>query len=227
MTNETITYPEPLTAFIYLLMSELVPAGKIAELIDMITFEEGRIACKNEHILKYAQELADQIQSAKSVGLKKDLEIAFDADTVEAKKVEKAKKSNDLMEKLSKNNGNLEEFTNEELSDLESLVKDFGKADENTSYNGEPFNFVSIEEAKGIIEGLKTDGNMTDEEVERIKGELDEVKFAQPGVKGEVKIEEVLVSLEEQPVAEAPVELIEEERVDRDKKLMDEYISED
>jgi hypothetical protein len=171
----TVTYFDPLTTFLYNLMMQDVPVGTVAGLVDfVIATADKETSFANGYLAQYAHELSEKIQNAKVINLKTSLTMALDHST-EMKKVS----ADELTKKFSQSNGNLEEFTDEEVSELETIIK--GLAMVEPVSEAEIFDAIDVDGAKNIIDGIVAAGNMTDVEAEKIKIELDSVKNEQAG----------------------------------------------
>jgi len=170
-----VVYKDPLTSFFYQLIRDELPAGKVEKIIqDIIDEEEKEIIFTNGWLAQYANNLAETLKNAHTEKLKESLEKAFDEEEKEREAAAAAKKA---MEKL-RNSGTLEDFTNDELAELESkVVTACQKVEEADTEKTEPVvAWTSLEEAAEMIEHLRAEGQISKEDAERLNNEIKEVE---------------------------------------------------
>lgn len=172
-----IVYSDPLTSFLYQLMRDELPAGTVEKLVREVVNEGAQdVLFTNGWLAQYANNLAEMLKNAHTEKLKESLAKVFDD---EEKEREKAALVSKAMEKLRSPDGEIEDFTNEELAELESKVvtacKKVEEAD--TDKGSEPVvAWTSFEEAAEMIEHLKAEGQISKEDADRLSDELKEVE---------------------------------------------------
>lgn len=152
-----VTYSDPLTSFLYQLMRDHLPAGKVEELVWHVS-QEPADGCifTNGWLAKYANNLAETLKGMNQIKLKRDLKNAFD-------EAEFAKK---ILAQAAELSPPAEEIEDEALADLKSQldeIPDGGKEVKDV-----------VEHIKDSLSGLVDAGMMAKEEAEKLNEELKE-----------------------------------------------------
>jgi hypothetical protein len=143
----SVTYSDPLTSFLYLLMRDEIPCGVVERLVHEVASDAGQdIIFTNGYLAKYAHNLSELIKGAVNVKLKTALESAF---TVEESVVQDVS----------------------EIEDDTLQVKSFESNDV-----ADHMKLSTVDDAKEIIKNLNKNGGLSDEDANRISNELEEVR---------------------------------------------------
>jgi len=179
----TITYSDPLTAFLYDLMRDHLPAGVVEKMVfDVVSYAD-ECTFTNGWLAKYAHNLAERINNSKADHLKKAVEGLFEAEELKRKEevVKKAKQScgevmlDDVPETT---------IEDEILADLNKKIADLAESEQQEEDCEDIEDELDgIEEAKEMVKQLKEEGHIATEDADRLQNELDEVKDELDGEK--------------------------------------------
>lgn len=169
-----VAFSDPLTTFLYLLMRNELPAGKVEGLVREAVDSSEECLFTNGWLAHYANNLAETIKDAKANHLKSALEKAF----VEHKK-EKVEKAVEKIEEKAKDvkDSADENFGDKALSELEqkliqisgeSKVTDTGEEKPKTS--GE----IAVG-AKEAVQQLVASGFMSQDDADNLKSDIGDV----------------------------------------------------
>jgi hypothetical protein len=194
-----VVYSDPLTSFLYQLIRDELPAGKVEKIVrDVLSEGDKEVLFTNGWLAQYANNLAEMIKNAHTEKLKETLTKVFDAeeaDKINAEKIAKA------MDKL-RSKETLEEFTPEELDELEKRVVVACKnADVDPNVNPTEA-WTSFDEAAEMIEQLKAEGQISKEDAERLDNELKEVETEISGIVEDIKNDEEVIELTDEVIEE-------------------------
>ena len=167
-----VSYSDPLTTFLYLLMRNELAAGKVEELVGEATNSTEEILFTNGWLAKYANNLAEEIKSAKVIHLQNALDQAF-TDT-EAKSREKAKLEEQERIKTELKNAVGDSLDDEELAKLEKQLIEAAEEGKATPVDKgvDPSN--AADEAKDAVQRLVAQGHLTQEQAEEITDDINE-----------------------------------------------------
>lgn len=120
----TVTYSDPLTTFLYLLMRNDLPAGVVEKLVIEAVDSAEESTFTNGWLAHYAHNLSEELKNARVTHLKKALDNVFTAEE-EAKKEKAMKEEKERLEKELEEVS--ETLTDEELANLkEKLIEASG-----------------------------------------------------------------------------------------------------
>ena len=164
-----VTYADPLTSFFYQLIRDELPAGIVEKVIQQVINEpvEGCIFT-NGWLAEYAHNLAERLRQADTVKFEQALNQAFV--TEDEKNRSAQEKVAAAMDKL-RSAKDIDVISQEDIAVLaEGVVAACEK-------NGITKDDVSaFDEAKDMLEKLRADGHMTEEEATQILKDLEDVE---------------------------------------------------
>jgi len=170
-----VIYTDPLTSFFYELIRDELPAGTVEKIVRNVAAEGNKeIVFTNGWLAQYAHNLAELILSAKAEKLEFALSKVF-----EEKGSEKTKEINKIAN-ISKSLAELESFNVEELEELEKKVVNVyqqGNSVEHKTLAKEiKQDPITFDKARSLIDQLRAEGKVSEEEIARMYIELDEIK---------------------------------------------------
>jgi len=163
----SVTYSDPLTTFLYLLMRNDLPAGTVESLVRESINSAEECVFTNGWLAQYAHNLAEELKNAKVNHLRDALDKVFSFE-------EEARKNKAMEEEKARIEQELEEvsesLTDEELAVLEQRIKEeaFGEEEE----EGEEV--PATEEAKEAVQQMVEQGHLSKEEAEAITEDIEE-----------------------------------------------------
>ena len=213
-----VTYSDPLTAFLYDLMRDHLPAGVVEKMIRENVDNEQECIFTNGWLAKYAHNLAERINNSKLIHLQKELENVFEGE--EKVRDEKAKEANKKQAfQVYGIDSPSKTIEDDILSQLQDKIAEAKDSDETEDAMDD---FNTVERAKKIVEKLKSDGHIPAEDAARLQEELDEVEIEVEEVdsipEDAVKLQEISDDrdeIEEVDNVIEDAEFVEEERKDK------------
>jgi hypothetical protein len=155
----TVTYTDPLTSFFYQLLRDHMTAGDVEKIVSDIVQEAGKdVTFTNGWLAKYANNLADTLRNAETLNLKGSLNQIW-------QEQEKAEPEKPAIKQPIK-----DEIVDSDLAAVKALVdgsEDDDGPDENV--------LASLEESKAALAAMLASGQLSPEEGERIKGEIEDL----------------------------------------------------
>ncbi|KKL22962.1 hypothetical protein LCGC14_2430160 [marine sediment metagenome] len=173
----TVTYSDPLTAFLYDLMRDHLPTGVVEKIVHENVDNEQECVFTNGWLAKYAHNLAETINNAKLIHLQKGLESVFEDE--ERAREERSKEEDKKRGWLHGINTPSKTIEDDILTQLQDKIAETKNSDKTEDAMDD---FNTVERAKKIVEKLKSDGHIPAEDAARLQEELDEV---------EIEVEEV------------------------------------
>lgn len=162
----TITYSDPLTSFLYQLMRDEMPAGKVEQLVMSIVDESKEdIIFTNGWLAQYAHNLAETLQDAKAINLENALMKAFTNE--ETKRLEEMAKSIEDRKNYEKKS-----LDDKDIAGLEDKIRDLS-----TDSKANPDPLSNMDSAKDMVEKLKAEGAVSAEDAARLLQELNEMEL--------------------------------------------------
>jgi hypothetical protein len=154
----TVTYTDPLTSFFYQLLRDHMTAGDVEKIVSDIVQEAGKdVTFTNGWLAKYANNLADTLRNAETLNLKGSLTKIWQEETPVPEKPAVKKTVKD-------------EIIDSDLSAVKALV-DSADDEEGPDENV----MASLEESKAALAGMLASGQLSTEEGDRIKGEIEDL----------------------------------------------------
>ena len=180
----TVTYGDPLTSFLYSLMRDHLPAGTVEKLVVEVSEEAENVVFTNGWLAKYANNLAEQLKSAKTTKLSETLSQMFkDGEgegeeeyslTPERPSFSTQKEIEDELELLKEE---IENAANEEET-VESLIEEAMEESEKEEYDKAEDDAppVTLDEAREMIDDIAQRGVLSTEKLQEIKDDLEQIE---------------------------------------------------
>jgi polyhydroxyalkanoate synthesis regulator phasin len=160
----SVTYSDPLTTFLYLLMRNDLPAGTVEALVRESVNSAEECTFTNGWLAHYAHNLAEELKNARVSHLKSALDKAFEAEEQARKKKAKEEEKARIQEELDEVS---ESLTDDELASLEAKIKAEAGLDAEEEKE-------SLNEAKEVVEQMVAQGHLSEEEAEAMKEDIEE-----------------------------------------------------
>lgn len=174
-----VSYSDPLTTFLYLLLHKELFAGKVEELVQEAVKNTEGCLFSNGWLAHYANNLASELQNAERNHLKKALENAFAdvwKDKTENIKIEQEEKTDNVI-KATENSVNLGGGGGGALLELEEkLIKIAGVSNVSETGDVKPETTEeAVDVAKDAVQQLVDQGQMSQEDANNLKSDIGNV----------------------------------------------------
>jgi len=181
-----VSFSDPLTIFLYLLMRNELAVGKVEELVREAIGSPEERTFANGWLVHYADNLATEIKEAKTNCLKTNLEKAFASDEKE-KKVAVVKKEQQKVQDLTDIAN--EDFGDKTLFDLEQKIIEIA-GESKTTESGDPKAKTpkdSAVVAKNVVQHLVESGHISPKDADNLRRDIDDVVVGSENPVGEAE----------------------------------------